>query len=284
MKKAIVFLRSFGDFTIAISVLRNCSSLHDYVFYASVHLEPLYHDLKDSLSDIDLNIQFIDFGIRKKVFGYFTNKHSVELHSFKELMKLKKWLSGMKDEELFFEQRRKQWMISPFLGGTFPYIHKKSSNIYDSYLRHFWVSSDKWAFPAPQSTEIHKILVLPESRKKSKSFHPTFIHELASSLMNQGFDITTAFFKNIPTNPAGKVAMHDSFSDLISLIQAADLVITADSLPAHLSQLLHRPHFVYYDGKPNPEWMTPYARETKAFGVVGDVAHVIDFIDPVANT
>ena len=310
MKKAIVFLRSFGDFTIAISVLRNSRFYADHVFYASVHLEPLYNDLKAALPDIELNIQFIDFGIRKKIFGYFTNKHSIELHSFRELMKLKKWLReeglkvegfrglGMKGEglgvegfkglgssgiQLFFEQRRKQWMIAPFLGSTYPYVHQKSRNIYDSYFAHFGVAQEMLDFQVTP-TAIHKILVLPESRKKSKSFQPSFIHELASSLTKQGFDVTTAFFKNIQTVPEGKVATHDSFADLISLIQAADLVITADSLPAHLSQLLHRPHFVCYEGAPNPEWMTPYSRETKAFGVMGDVAHVIDFIHPVAKT
>jgi hypothetical protein len=313
MKKAIVFLRSFGDFTIAISVLRDSTSHANHAFYASRHLEPLYNDLKAALPDIELNIQFIDFGIRKKIFGYFTNKHSFELHSFRELMKLKKWLRGegfkglgverfrglgMNGEglgvegfkglgssgiQLFFEQRRKQWMIAPFMCKTFPYIHKKSRNIYDSYLAHFGVAPQMLAFQQ-SSTAFHKILVLPESRKKSKSFQPTFIHALASNLIKQGLDVTTAFFKNIQTVPEGKVATHDSFSNLISLIQAADLVITADSLPAHLSQLLHRPHFVCYEGKPNTEWLTPYARQTKAFGVLGDVACVNDFIHPVAKT
>ncbi len=295
MKKAIVFLRSFGDFTIAISVLRKSSSHADYVFYASVHLEPLYKDLKASLSELDMNIQFIDFGIKKKIFGYFTNKHSIELHSFRELMKLRRWVKdeGLKVEgfkglgrsgiQLFFEQRRKLWMIAPFIGSSFPYIHKKSRNIYDSYLAHFGVAPGMLAFHE-SSTAIQSILVLPESRKKSKSFQPTFIHALVSSLIKQGLDVTTAFFKNIQTVPEGKVATHDSFADLIGLIQAADLVITADSLPAHLSQLLQRPHFVVYEGNPNPEWMTPYARQTKAFGVLGDVARVNEFIHPVATT
>jgi ADP-heptose:LPS heptosyltransferase len=102
--------------------------------------------------------------------------------------------------------------------------------------------------------------------------------------MKQGFEVTTAFFKNIQTVPVGKVATHDSFTDLIRLIQAADLVITADSLPAHLSQLLHRPHFVCYEGMPNPEWLTPYAIKTKAFGVLGDVARILEFIQPIAKT
>ena len=302
MKKAIVFLRSFGDFTIAISVLRKSTILEGYVFYASKHLEPLYIDLKNSLPDIDLNIHFIDLEIKKKIFGFFTNKHSIELHSFRELMNLRQWvrdeglkvkgLTGLGVEEfrgldgggtqLFFEQRRKQWMIAPFLGGTFPYIHRKSRNIYDSYLAHFGVTLEMLAFQLPPKP-MHNILVLPESRKKSKSFQSSFINELASSLFKQGFDVTTAFFKNIQTVAAGKVAIHVAFADLISLIQQADLVVTADSLPAHLSQLLDRPHFVYYDHKSNPEWMTPYVIQAKAFGVLGDIAPVMDFIKPVAN-
>jgi hypothetical protein len=291
MSKALVFLRSFGDFTIAISVLRKSSILEGYVFYASKHLEPLYIDLKNSLQDIDLNIHFIDLDIKKKVFGFFTNKHSIELHSFRELMNLRRWVrdEGLGVEEfrgleggrtqLFFEQRRKQWMIAPFIGGIFPYIHKKSRNIYDSYLKHFGVAPEMLAFSTQPTNAIHTILVLPESRKKSKSFQPSFIHELASSMLKNEFDVTTAFFKNISTVPDGKVATHDSFTDLIRLIQAADLVVTADSLPAHLAQLLGKPHFVYYGAKPNQEWTTPFCNLNKAFGEMGDLSSLQTYLN-----
>ena len=299
MSKALVFLRSFGDFTIAISVLRKSSILEGYIFYASKHLEPLYIDLKNSLPDIDLNIHFIDLKIKKKVFGFFTNKHSIELHSFRELMNLRRWvrdeglgvkeLTGLGVEEfrgleggrtqLFFEQRRKQWMIAPFIGGIFPYIHKKSRNIYDSYLKHFGVAPEMLAFSTHPTNAIHTILVLPESRKKSKSFQPSFIHELASILIKNEFDVTTAFFKNISTVHDGKVATHDSFTDLIRLIQAADLVITADSLPAHLAQLLGKPHFVYYESKPNQEWTTPFCNLNKAFGEMGELSSLQTYLN-----
>ena len=291
MSKALVFLRSFGDFTIAISVLRKSSILEGYVFYASKHLEPLYIDLKNSLPDIDLNIHFIDLEIKKKVFGFFTNKHSIELHSFRELMNLRRWVrdEGLGVEEfrgleggrtqLFFEQRRKQWMIAAFIGGIFPYIHKKSRNIYDSYLKHFGVAPEMLAFSTQPTNAIHTILVLPESRKKSKSFQPSFIHELASSMLKNEFDVTTAFFKNISTVPDGKVATHVSFTDLIRLIQAADLVITADSLPAHLAQLLGKPHFVYYEATPNQEWTTPFCNLNKAFGEMGDLSSLQTYLN-----
>lgn len=285
MKKALVFLRSFGDFTIAISVLRKSVLLEGYVFYASKHLEPLYLDLKESLPDIDLNIHFIDLGIKKKVFGFFTNKHSIEFNSFKELMNLKRWINsdirlteGSKDQILCFEQRRKQWFIAPYMGKTFPYIHKKSRNIYQSYFQHFGVEPGLLSIQNPAPTKLKKILVLPESRKPSKSFKPLFIHQLTKSLLGKGLEVTTGFFKKLPFQTEGKIAVHVAFADLINLIKDADLVVTADSLPAHLAQLLGKPHFVYYEAKPNQEWTTPFCNLNNAYGVIGDLSSLQTYI------
>ena len=279
MSKALVFLRSFGDFTIAISVLRKSSILEGYIFYASKHLEPLYIDLKNSLPDIDLNIHFIDLEIKKKVFGFFTNKHSIELHSFRELINLRRWVRGMSKGDVYFEQRRKQWMIAPYMGKTFPYIHKKSRNIYQSYFQHFGVEQSLLSIQNPARSELKKILVLPESRKPSKSFKPLFIHQLTKSLLGQGIEVTTAFFKKLPFQTEGKVAVHVAFADLIHLIKEADLVVTADSLPAHLAQLLGKPHFVYYEAKPNQEWTTPFCNLNKAFGEMGDLSSLQTYLN-----
>lgn len=279
MSKALVFLRSFGDFTIAISVLRKSSILEGYDFYASKHLEPLYIDLKNSLPDIDLNIHFIDLEIKKKVFGFFTNKHSIELHSFRELMNLRRWVRGMSNGDVYFEQRRKQWMIAPYMGKTFPYIHKKSRNIYQSYFQHFGVEQGLLSIHNPARSELKKILVLPESRKPSKSFKRLFIHQLTKSLLGQGFEVTTGFFKKLPFQTEGKFAVHVAFADLIHLIKEADLVVTADSLPAHLAQLLGKPHFVYYEAKPNQEWTTPFCNLNKAFGEMGDLSSLQTYLN-----
>lgn len=286
MMKALVFLRSFGDFTIAISVLRRSSLLEEYVFYASKHLEPLYLDLKKSLPDLDLNIHFIDLAIKKKVFGFFTNKHSIEVHSFRELMILRRWVRGMmntgignKGTELFFEQRRKQWFIAPYMGKTFPYIHQKSRNIYLSYFQHFGVEPGLLSIQNPAPSALKRILVLPESRKPSKSLKPLFIHQLRKALLSKGFEVTTGFFKQAPLQTEGKVAVHVAFADLIHLIKEADLVVTADSLPAHLAQLLEKPHFVYYSTKPEQEWTTPFCNLNKSYGVMGDLSSLQTYIN-----
>jgi ADP-heptose:LPS heptosyltransferase len=46
---------------------------------------------------------------------------------------------------------------------------------------------------------------------------------------------------------------------LIQLIQSADYIIGADSLPIHLSQFLHKPHFILYPDKGSKAFFTPYA-------------------------
>lgn len=293
MRIALIFLRSFGDFTIAIAVLRKSSMLDRYIFYASKHLEPLYVSLKKTMPDIDLNIFFFDIGIKKKVFGFFTNKHSFELHAFKELVNLKRWLRGMRDNdfgfegscssemgamEFFFEQRRKQWFIAPFLGETFPYIHKKTRNIYQSYFQHFDVEPGLLLIQRPTPSKLKKILVLPESRKLSKSFKPLFVNELTKVLLNNGLDVATGFFKNVPFQTEGKIVIHEAFSDLICLIKEADFVVTADSLPAHLAQLFGKPHFVYFEGKPDQEWVTPFCDHNKTYGMLGDLNPLQTFL------
>jgi ADP-heptose:LPS heptosyltransferase len=165
------------------------------------------------------------------------------------------------------------------MGKTFPYIHKKSQNIYQSYFQHFGVEPGLLSIQNPTPSELKKILVLPESRKPSKSFKPLFIHQLTKSLLSKGLEVTTGFFKHAPLQTEGKVAVHVEFADLIDLIKNADLVVTADSLPAHLAQLLGKPHFVYYEANPNQEWTTPFCNLNKAYGVMGNLASLKTFIN-----
>jgi ADP-heptose:LPS heptosyltransferase len=68
-----------------------------------------------------------------------------------------------------------------------------------------------------------------------------------------------------------KVHLHDSFDDLLALIDQADEIITADSLPAHLAQLFAKPHVIYYAKDVDYEWVTPYARHAKAYGVQHEI-------------
>jgi ADP-heptose:LPS heptosyltransferase len=273
---AIIFLRSYGDFTIAISVLRSGAP---WQFYASDHLKPLYDDLQKNDPSLNLPIEFVSLGIRHKILAWFTNKHLFSKGACKEVMSLKDWKQSLGAEaDLYLEQRKRAWLLSLFIGDFQSFIHT-NGNVYDSYAQKFSVSTNDLLFESKSAYK--KILILPESRKPSKAFSISFINKLVSVLSVSNDSIRVGYFKNIPDNrPTGaSLVTHTAFSDLITIIKDADLVITADSLPAHLSQLLSKPHFIFYAGKPNEEWLTPFAHKYNSFATIGDTSKLLNYIN-----
>jgi ADP-heptose:LPS heptosyltransferase len=60
--------------------------------------------------------------------------------------------------------------------------------------------------------------------------------------------------------------VYNNFKELIQLIQEADFIIGADSLPIHLSQLLNKKHFILYPDEGSKAFFTPYALDNNSFG------------------
>lgn len=278
---AIIFLRSYGDFTIAISVLRSGAP---WKFYASDHLKPLYEDLQKNDPSLNLPIEFVSLGIRHKILAWFTNKHLFAKGACKEVLTLKAWIKSLPSgTELYLEQRKRAWLLSFFISGLNYFVHERD-NVYDSYAQKFSVSTNDLLFEPKGPCK--KILILPESRKPSKAFSVSFINKIVSVLTANNHSgsnhaISVGYFKSIPSNvPTGaSLITHTAFSDLISIINDADLVITADSLPAHLSQLLNKPHFIFYAGEPNKEWLTPFANKYNSFATIGDTSKLLNYIN-----
>jgi ADP-heptose:LPS heptosyltransferase len=145
------------------------------------------------------------------------------------------------------------------------YVHN-IGNVYDSYLSLFKVEHDEMYYE-PALNDIRKVIIFPESRKPAKAFSTTFVQKLIQQLQAKNLQVELAFFRSQPYEVPVKVHLHDSFDDLLALIDQADEIITADSLPAHLAQFFSKPHVVYYAKEVDFEWVTPYARHAKAYGV-----------------
>jgi hypothetical protein len=263
-KPILLFLRSFGDFTIAIAVLKRADAPLPFRLVVSHHLKPLYEAIMEKLPGLRHPVEFIDFDIRNKILGYFTNRHALAPHSFKELRNLKRFIQQQgKNQEIFFERREKLWLIAPMVGFNRPTLHSQG-NVYASYCDQLHVSYRELSFE-PCTQTARKVLIMPESRKKQKELPPSLVCRLATDLIYEGHEVTTAFFRASPYVVPGNTATHHSFTDLINLILDADELITADSLPAHLAQLEQKPHKVYYRGKPDPDWFTPYVAKYKSY-------------------
>lgn len=333
--RAIIFLRSYGDFTIAISVLRRAnlsdlgivrSSVHEmydgacWKFFASAHLQPLYEDLKKNDSTFNLPIEFVGLGIKHKILAWFTNRYLFSLGAFREAKALNAWRKNlvhkldshpdpMKKQwlQLYLEQKKRAWLLRTFFGGFRSFVHE-SGNVYDSYANLFLTGNENVlqnTSPSENSNDsiapvvIRKILILPESRKPLKEIPISFIAQIAKAIQkdsssiqktsaspaNKKYNLSVAFYKNVPlaasllSEQCITLKTHTAFLDLINLIKDADLVVTADSLPAHLSEFLNKPHFIYYAGKPAIEWLTPYGRKYNSFASIGNTESLLNFLN-----
>ena len=72
--------------------------------------------------------------------------------------------------------------------------------------------------------------------------------------------VDIAYFKEIKN---GSI-VYTNFSDLVHLIQQADYIYGADSLPIHLSYLLQKPHSIVYPSGLPHQFFTPHAVEQNA--------------------
>jgi hypothetical protein len=278
--RKLIFLRSFGDFTIAIAVLKRAPELSGWKFFASDHLKPLYEDLQKLDKSLELPISFISFGIKHKILGLFTNRHFLSLDNFHEIKSLKSFIVGLETHSsIYLEQRRRIWLVRFLTGRKMDCVHKKG-DIYTSYTSLFGREANELNF-ANTDRQINSILILPESRKKVKEINSSLIKVLAENLVAKGKKVSVGYFKNTPNDPALSglsLVTHTSFLDLINLIKEADFIITADSLPAHLCQLLERPHFILYNKQPSMEWLTPFALKNNTYSSFANVNDALTYL------
>jgi ADP-heptose:LPS heptosyltransferase len=141
-------------------------------------------------------------------------------------------------------------------------VHQRG-NIYKSYFD-FTMSdlrSSHFAYKSLQN--IDTFTIFPESRMKKKEIGQQDLEILLRKIKHVGKKATVAFFKESKLALNANIVTHNSFSDLINLVQSAQFIITADSLPAHLAQMFQIPHLILYSRKIDTEWITPYALENK---------------------
>jgi hypothetical protein len=271
----LFLLRSYGDFVIALSGLLNNRLQRSIEVIASSHLRPLYDDLCTSgiINEIPF-LKFEDFGIQHQIMGCFTNKYFVELNTLHELRRLRKFIKQLPHDHgrIYFEQSTRIYLPKLFAGAANAgYVHDGVTNIYRSYA--YFTKNDKDLLsPVIQSpaTGCLRILITPGSRKPGKAFSK----ELAASIVDQcttnGHDVCLA---GLP----GEIAVYDNphkeyrtFKELIALIKNTNLLISADSLPVHLAQLMGKPHWILYNKYVNKPWLTPFAEATKQYATFAD--------------
>ena len=273
----LFLLRAYGDFVILLQALMQSPQKNKYTIIASKHLQPLYEELASVIDLSSIQIQFINFGITNTQLSLFTNKHLLSLNMLNELKQIKNFVQQNPNTEGndYIEQDKRIGLLNAITGLSFNSIISKEP-VYISYEKFFDIQDIKEVEVREESREDNKskkVLLFPDTRQAKKNIPSSLISKLENEIEAKGYTLEIAYFKEAPTSTNAnnsssktKQVVYSNFKTLIQLIQDAELILGADSLPIHLAYLLKKPHYILYPNGYPKLFMTPYAQINNRFG------------------
>ncbi len=238
--RRVFLLRAYGDFAIAVQALAATNMI-----VASLHLKPLYDALISRGCISPCIIEFVDFGIQGSQLNLFTNKTFFSIDTFSQLAKIKKYILANAGSNDFVEQSARLGLLNFFMGHSFKAVFETGQPVYASY-----------GLPAQGLVRNgDKVLILPDARLPKRVIPSSILARMDGQVARFGSD-------------------YASFEQLIDLIQAADYVVTSDSLPLHLAYLCRKPHFILYPDGGKQDFFTPDALASGSFSTFSQFDHV----------
>ncbi len=262
----IFVLRAYGDFTILLQSLLRSNRKNQYKLVASSHLQPLFISLQQFVNFEAVQIEFVDFGIDKTLLRFFTNKFFFSTNCFNEIQSIKTYLkanpnSGGQD---YLEQDKRIAWFNFLIGNNFKHIIEDQNvyNTYDQFLENSTFENLEILENKPINSN-KKLLIFPDSRLSAKNIPTDVLDKIIQEQNNKGHIVQVAYFKS-QTNKHS--VSYNNFDELLKMIQDADFIIGADSLPIHLANLLNKPHFILYPKGFTQLFITPFALANQSFG------------------
>jgi hypothetical protein len=238
--RRVFLLRAYGDFAIAVQALAATDAV-----VASTHLKPLYDALISRGCISSRSIDFVDLGITGSQLNLFTNKALFSIDTFRQLSKIKDYISANPSSSDFVEQSARLGLLNFFTGHSFQSIFETGQPVYNAYGLQAQGLERKG----------DKVLILPDARLSKRVIPSSILSRMEGQVARFGSDYT-------------------SFEQLIDLIQAADYVVTSDSLPLHLAYLCRKPHFILYPDGGKQDFFTPDAIAAGSFSTFSQFTHV----------
>ncbi len=259
----IFLLRAYGDFVIALQTIAKRDKKIQIV--ASDHLAPLYHAMVAAAILPPLSIEFMALGIQHGQLNFFTNKHLLSWGTLQQLGKLKAYIKANPNQAGvdYIEQDIRRSVFNFLISHDFQAVVPADANVYNAYAHWLGLSVSN---NISKKIDNASVLIFPDARLKKKAISPAHIQRIVKSESNQYKQIKIARFNN--TNKAE--LSYSNFAELITLIQDAGFIYTADSLPAHIAQLIATPHSIVYRFNGVNRFCTPFALDNKSYIVIHD--------------
>jgi ADP-heptose:LPS heptosyltransferase len=266
LNRVIVSIKSFGDFLIPISVLDNLN-ITDFTILTLPQNKELYEILNSTVT-----VEYLC--MIKKTPAFFDIKNKGILNALNDFNKIKKEFILLKNQKKSFDFYidNSDFRYSLLLSGfTRKSIYNENSNIYLDYLTCF--SVDKTLSIYKNSKKIKKASIFPDSRLKSKQISSNDLESIKKlfNLMGISYNIY-CYNDEISGNS------YESFDELKSLILDSDLIVSADSLAAHLAFYLKIPVFTVLNRK-NDYWLNPFSRQFNLYTFSNDFTSLYNYLE-----
>lgn len=262
----ILVLRSYGDYVILLNCVQGSTIQIPVQLIVSQHLKALHEALNINIPS-NFNIQFHDFKIKRGILGLFTNKFLFTISTLRELFTIKKILKTQNISKVVIEQNKRIGFFN-FLTSTKASFIYKQNGVYDEFRKYLSSKSNPIPINANFELQNFKVVIFPDSRKKSKCIDIKTLNRIYAILEDKNISYITATFasNNIQDSEADKQnIVYSNFSHLIDIIKNANFIISSDSLPVHIAELLKKPHWILYNKQINANWLTPSAQESKFY-------------------
>ena len=278
----IVTLKAFGDFVIAANVMKKFLDVDNqsgFYIVAGEHVRSLAEAL-----NINEKVFFIDDEKNLNVPAIYDIKKRGCLSATRSLLKLRKQVGGkLKPSSLVFDKLSwREYFIG--MGCSLYGLPRDAPNIYLAYAKFFQAAGYKAIPQIPQKKkQLQRAVIIPNARMSHRVIPSNLIQEIHKKLSKYGFDTELIQLNgesfNVPKGLDVKVIPRD-FSCLMKEIKSAGLVVSSDSLPAHLSEFLEVPVFVL---TPKPDWSIYWLPESsfksKGMGSFHDFSNFDDWLE-----
>jgi hypothetical protein len=238
--RRVFLLRAYGDFAIAVQALPSSDQI-----VASLHLKPLYDALLSRRCISPRTIDFVDFGIKGSQLNLFTNKAFLGVDTFRQLSKIKKYTRANPGFSDFVEQSARLGLLNFFTGHSFQVLFETGKLVYEAYGLASHTLGEKKG----------NILIFPDARLKKREIPSSVLVQIPGRVVRFGIDYT-------------------NFEELIDLIQSADYIYAADSLPLHLAYLCSKPHYILYPEGGKLDFFTTYALASGSYSTFNQFTYV----------
>jgi hypothetical protein len=264
--KTVVCLKAYGDLVIALSVIRSLRTC-EYTrvkFLIGEHLVDLWNAL-----NVDYELEILSHGAAD-IPPIYDLRETGGLKGFQSLI----LIAG----KMYARRAQNEVLIFPFFGwrerlfslGSDVASVKPINNIYIDYFLmlkgRFHFENEQFLF---QGKGRH-IAIFPHGRKSTKTLPSKLLERIAKLTLECGL-IPTVYIlqgQEIVECTHGRVEkVERSFNKMLDIINRSVGTVSADSLPAHLSEFMRRPVFVAAGNAGSRYWLPPHAYENNFWGL-----------------